>query len=542
MKIYKIIVLLLVSSGGFAFANTYVWEDYDDFSGSSLDTSKWGTMYLGGGTEPYVTGGKLALSALSGNPSATKVVKTGWEDIFQGDDGGQAWVYPKDSEIMGIEAEFIIPSSASSMSGLALGVASLDPFSSATAELNAEPNSASQYSQGFGFYHLMNGSDVENFGTTERNITHRLGATLIDGKIKLYVNGEVRYDAEAGTFNTDMFFLNGFNDYQQQSLAFELTADNVRVLRRATTTSLDGTTLYLTAAEGVSSSLVFENGTFTSTFVDPQEGTIVEAGQSYILDQITQDTWKITLDDGDTLSFDESTGTGVSEDFAIGNFSEDNSYELISGNLYKDLHGSGPFTFTKEEGEDTITVISDPNGQAVVVQAGEKYNWNSVMTGVTLWTVAKSSAGWVSMTMRFENGRNFGKEGFHDSVALPQTYDMLFVIDENGYIKVTETSGYQYYNAVSIESGVIGTIQNDEGVDSVANNGVNQVDQWFFTTRAAAEEFYYSKAGNPKGWLWFEHYPWVYSHKEQGWLFLKPSGGKLMYYSHNNGVWREFSQ
>ena len=29
---------------------------------------------------------------------------------------------------------------------------------------------------------------------------------------------------------------------------------------------------------------------------------------------------------------------------------------------------------------------------------------------------------------------------------------------------------YQYYNPVSVDNGVIGTIQNDEGVDSVADN------------------------------------------------------------------------
>ena len=228
-----LIALFFISHAG--FSDTYVWEAYDDFSGSSLDSSKWGTKYLGGGIEPYVSGGKLILSATSGNPSATKVVKSGWEDIFQGDDGGQAWVYPKDTDIVGIEAEFLIPSSTSSMSGLALGVASLSPLSYATAELNADPNSDSQYSQGFGFYHLANdGSEVEKFGTTQRDTTHRLGATLIDGVIKLYVDGEIRYQGEAGTFNTDMFYINGFNDYQSQGLAFELTADNVRVLRKKT--------------------------------------------------------------------------------------------------------------------------------------------------------------------------------------------------------------------------------------------------------------------------------------------------------------------
>jgi hypothetical protein len=221
---------------GFVYSNTYVWEEYDDFSSGTLDASKWGTMYLGGGIEPHVTDGKLVLSGGVGNPNASKVVKTGWTEIFKGDDGGQALLYAKDTEVYGIEAEFIIPNAASSMSGLQLGIASLNPLSYAIVELNAEPNSASQYSQGFGFYHLLNGSETEKFGSTQRDITHKLGATLMDGRLKLFVDGEVKYEADSETFNTDMFFLNGFNDYQAQGLAFELNADNVRVLRQTTTT------------------------------------------------------------------------------------------------------------------------------------------------------------------------------------------------------------------------------------------------------------------------------------------------------------------
>ena len=28
-------------------AGIFFWEDYDDFNGSNLDTSKWGVQYLG---------------------------------------------------------------------------------------------------------------------------------------------------------------------------------------------------------------------------------------------------------------------------------------------------------------------------------------------------------------------------------------------------------------------------------------------------------------------------------------------------------------
>ena len=61
---------------------------------------------------------------------------------------------------------------------------------------------------------------------------------------------------------------------------------------------------------------------------------------------------------------------------------------------------------------DPVTVVSDPNGQAVVVQVGDDYKWSSSLDGVTLWGVEQSGDGWSSMTMRFENGRNFGNEGF----------------------------------------------------------------------------------------------------------------------------------
>ena len=189
-----------------------------------------------------------------------------------------------------------------------------------------------------------------------------------------------------------------------------------------------------------------------------------------------------------------------------------------------------------------MCIRDSTNGQAVVVQIGEKYSWNSSLDGVTLWGVEQSSDGWTAMTMRFENGRNFGNQGFFDSIVQPQPYDVAYEIDENGYIRSLEDDGnYQYYNPVSVENGVIGTIQNDEGVASVANNGINQVDQWFFTTRTAAEEYYYSKV-NPKDWMWFDHYPWVYSHEMQEWLYFMPLGEKLMYFSNNHQSWREFSQ
>jgi len=45
-----------------------------------------------------------------------------------------------------------------------------------------------------------------------------------------------------------------------------------------------------------------------------------------------------------------------------------------------------------------------------------------------------------------------------------------------------------------------------------------------------------------KGWMWFDHYPWVYSHVEAGWLYFLPSGSKLMVYSVKDEAWREMTE
>jgi len=142
---------------------------------------------------------------------------------------------------------------------------------------------------------------------------------------------------------------------------------------------------------------------------------------------------------------------------------------------------------------DPVTVVSDPSGNSVVVQVGDEYSWNSSLDGVILWSVEWEPGELPDpYTYYFIDGRNTGDIGFHDSVSDSAPYDKPYMIDENGYLKVTESS-FQYYNVISVEDGVIETIQDDGGVDSVADNGINIVDQWFFTTREAAEEFYNSK-------------------------------------------------
>ena len=134
---------------------------------------------------------------------------------------------------------------------------------------------------------------------------------------------------------------------------------------------------------------------------------------------------------------------------------------------------------------EPVTVVSDPDGNPVAVQVGDKYQWNSTLDGVTLWSVSGSEreGDWYALTAKFSGGKViYGFDQlFADDVSDTGTNSAPYEIDENGYIKSLEGDGdYQYYNVVSVEDGVIGTIQNDQGVESVADDGVNQVDQWFF--------------------------------------------------------------
>jgi len=42
----------------------------------------------------------------------------------------------------------------------------------------------------------------------------------------------------------------------------------------------------------------------------------------------------------------------------------------------------------------------------------------------------------------------------------------------------------------------------------------------------------------PIGWLWFTHYPWVYSNIKKAWLYFKATTGQLMYFSNQEKAWR----
>ena len=228
----------------------------------------------------------------------------------------------------------------------------------------------------------------------------------------------------------------------------------------------------------------------------------------------------------------EFTGT-FSEDYLLlrGTNENDVSFDTYLDNV-RVLRRS-----TTTTQPDPVTVVSDLTGQAVVVQVGNEYQWNSTLDGVTLWLVGSDSGSIIQGTIKYEAGNYSGNFEFLNEVTNPIA-TLKYAVNENGYLAHTESLGQQYYQILTAENGKIGTIgfMNDL---SQANHS-SEPTQFFFTTRAAAEEYYYSKV-NPKDWMWFDNYPWVYSNEMQEWLYFYPSGSKLLYYSNKNQAWREFN-
>jgi hypothetical protein len=412
------------------------WEDYDDFSSGTLDASKWDISYYGGGKPPAVENGVVKLYGTS---------KANFNEFKIGSDfstnypnaesdlsasGPHSNVGIANANLEGIEFEVMIPSSVPSETGVGLYVLNTQELGNAV-DSAARANATKAhldlwYSSGNPQIGLGISGESTVYIPSKFNVYYRLGILFGNSTTSFFVDGEKKAEF-TGTFSEDYLLLRGTNE---NDVSFDTYLDNVRVLRRSTTTTQP----------------------------------------------------------------------------------------------------------------DPVTVVSDPNGQAVVVQVGNEYQWNSTLDGVTLWSVWQESDGTYSDgTMKFSGTTQLLlKEGLVDAVTSQDAKSVTYVIDGNGYL-VESGDGYsEYYNVKGVENSIANVISSDQGSAGVVDNGTNPVNQWFFATRAAAEEYYYSKV-NPKDWMWFDNYPWVYSNEMQEWLYFYPSGSKLLYYSNKNQAWREFN-
>ena len=112
--------------------------------------------------------------------------------------------------------------------------------------------------------------------------------------------------------------------------------------------------------------------------------------------------------------------------------------------------------------EASTVAISDPNGQPVVVQVGDDYQWNDTLDGVMLWGVWQDddTNEWVIATVNYIGGRQKGAKGSYSSLPNELDVDHPYIVDGDT-IDVTETNGHQYYQVTSVENGIIYAVDGD---------------------------------------------------------------------------------
>ncbi len=221
----------------FTVTGVPVWELYDDFSVSALNTQKWESWYLPGGTEPSVVDGQLFIENGSGDDVSKSVAfestlaaaGIGFErgDLFN--TGYATGITFTDSSIIGVEAELSLPAGSAEGSGvmielfeqvsateIAMAVVSLEVYS-------IQPS--------LNFYQLpiVNGvsGQSSNLGSSAAlGELYRLRLVRQGGTIQMY-HGDTLMATHVAQGELIGFSILASNYYE---LSMSATIDNVRVL------------------------------------------------------------------------------------------------------------------------------------------------------------------------------------------------------------------------------------------------------------------------------------------------------------------------
>ncbi len=172
--------------------------------------------------------------------------------------------------------------------------------------------------------------------------------------------------------------------------------------------------------------------------------------------------------------------------------SETGGYSDYS-NSYSDILSSGSFTLSDSTGGYSPSDLV--NDQIIIDGVTYVFKANNVCT-------IRSSTGSSDSTYRLiKTGQNTAVLSIpaDHSDGVPTKYKLTFSSSASGTVSGGGTGNFSYY---------------PEG----------------------------TSAPSTKGWMWFDQYPWVYSHIEGGWLYFNASGSKLMVYSSKDQAWREMTK
>jgi hypothetical protein len=220
-----LIISSFISYAG--FSDPYVWQDYDDFSGSSLDTSKWEIGYWDGAQAPNIENGKAHLYGTG--VGVGSIVPPSFDELFGMPQNGtnQSFLILKDDLISGVEAEISLDST---YSGLYLGI--MEAVEGGSAYAGIELNSWKQSGPSLEFSNTVyeNGTETleSTLGDKPANLGQSYKVSVVKGEsaYQLFLNSELI--GEYPVRGELLYFV--FGGYHDEDLPWDGYIDNVRVI------------------------------------------------------------------------------------------------------------------------------------------------------------------------------------------------------------------------------------------------------------------------------------------------------------------------
>jgi hypothetical protein len=210
----------------FSADSEFYWDDYDDFNGTELNSSKWDVGYFGGGEVVTINDGKAHLSGGDFSSNAPIQMPSDLVAAAQGSTEGNTFLFFRSSEILGIEADLTIPS-VGNETEVGIYLASLDtsPLESLGIEL---------VNDAYGSFIKLDyldsaGQESEEVRVGSLNQVFNLRITKLNGNTSHYIDGDLVHTFPSASRDADYWVIGAFND---NGKPYATTADNVRVLRK----------------------------------------------------------------------------------------------------------------------------------------------------------------------------------------------------------------------------------------------------------------------------------------------------------------------
>ena len=197
------------------------------------------------------------------------------------------------------------------------------------------------------------------------------------------------------------------------------------------------------------------------------------------------------------------------------------------------------YTWSPDGNSATLTTSLDETTTLSFTSASEgTFSWHEQESGETsngTFTLAEATTGYAPLSLS------------GDSMITGTT---TYIFKDNGVVTIRSDTGSQDTTYGFVKSG------NNEIVFNIPAHADGVTSTLYKMTFSSTSEGSLSEGGSgsfqyfidgsnqpsTKGWMWFDEYPWVYSHVEGGWLYFNPSGSKLMVFSAKDQAWREMTK